>query len=38
MVATFVIYNDNKFPVKDLVVTCTHTANSGTVIDSNTRT
>ena len=38
MIATFVIHNDNKFPVKDLVVKCTHTANSGTVVDSNTRT
>ena len=38
MIATFVIYNDNKFPVKDLVVKCTHAAASGTVIDSNTRT
>lgn len=38
MKATFVIYNDNIFPVKDITVTCTHAANSGTKIDSNTRT
>jgi hypothetical protein len=38
MKATFVIHNRNKFPVKDVQVTCTHAANSGTKIDSNTRT
>ena len=38
MKATFVIYNRNKFAVKDIAVTCTHAANSGTKIDSNTRT
>lgn len=38
MMATFVIYNDNVVPVKDVEVTCTHSANSGTVIDSNSRT
>lgn len=38
MKATFVIHNRNKFPVKDVQVTCTHSANSGTKIDSNTRT
>jgi hypothetical protein len=38
MKATFVIYNRNKFAVKDVSVTCTHAANSGTKIDSNTRT
>lgn len=38
MKATFVIYNDNRFPVKDVTVTCTHTANSGSKIDRNTRT
>ena len=37
MKATFVIYNRNKFPVKDPIVTCTHAANSGTKVDSNTR-
>jgi len=38
MIATFVIYNDNPGPIKDVVVTCVHAANSGTVIDSNRRT
>lgn len=38
MKATFVIHNRNKFPVKDVQVTCTHSANSGTKIDSSTRT
>jgi hypothetical protein len=32
------IENTNPFPVKDVVVECTHSANSGTVIDSNRRT
>jgi hypothetical protein len=36
--ATFSINNLNQYPVKDLTVTCKHVANSGTVIDSNTRT
>ena len=38
MKATFTLYNDNRFGIKDVVVTCTHAANSGTIIDSNTRT
>ena len=38
MKATFVIYNDNKSEIKDVVVTCSHKSNSGTKIDSNTRT
>ena len=38
MKASFVLHNGNAFPVKDLTVTCVHTANSGTKIDSNTRT
>jgi hypothetical protein len=38
MMATFVIYNNNNFPIKDVEVTCVHAANSGTKIDSNTRT
>ena len=38
MTATFVIYNQNKFEVKDITVTCKHAANSGTKIDSNKRT
>jgi hypothetical protein len=38
MKATFVIINRNKFAVKDVEVTCTHRANSGSVIDSNRRT
>jgi len=38
MLATFVIKNDNDFPVKDITITCTHFAQSGTEIDSNTHT
>lgn len=37
MVATFMIHNDNDFAVKDVAITCKHAANSGTGIDSNTR-
>lgn len=36
--ATFSINNLNQYAVKDLTVTCKHVANSGTYIDSNTRT
>jgi hypothetical protein len=38
MMATFVVHNDSPITVKDVVVTCKHSANSGTQIDSNTRT
>jgi hypothetical protein len=38
MKASFVLPNGNRFPVKDLTVTCVDAANSGTKIDSNTRT
>lgn len=38
MKATFVVHNDSLIPVKDIEVTCNHSANSGTIIDSNTRT
>jgi hypothetical protein len=38
MSATFVVHNDSPIVVKDVVVTCRHSANSGTTIDSNTRT
>lgn len=38
MLANFTFKNNNDFAVKDLTVTCNHHANSGTVIDSNTRT
>jgi hypothetical protein len=38
MSATFVVHNDSPTTVKDVVVTCKHSANSGTMIDSNTRT
>ena len=38
MVADFLFKNDNPFPVKDLTVTCVHSAPSGTKIDKNTRT
>lgn len=38
MSATFVLHNDSPVSVKDIQVKCSHSANSGTVIDSNTRT
>jgi hypothetical protein len=38
MLADFTILNPSAYAVKDLEVTCTHFANSGTQIDSNTRT
>lgn len=38
MKASFTLHNGNTFPVKDLTVTCLHAANSGTKVDSNTRT
>jgi hypothetical protein len=38
MMANFTFENRNAFSVKDIEVTCTHIANSGTKIDSNTRT
>lgn len=38
MEATFVIKNSLPINVKDIEVKCTHSAASGTVIDSNTRT
>jgi hypothetical protein len=38
MTAKFIIKNDGDVPVKDLEIKCTHSAASGTVIDSNTRT
>ena len=38
MEADFTIRNYNSVPVKDLEITCTHSAPSGTVIDRNTRT
>jgi zinc-ribbon domain len=38
MLAKFVLRNNNDFAVKDIRIKCTHTAKSGTVIDSNTRT
>ncbi|MDQ3816511.1 MAG: zinc ribbon domain-containing protein, partial [Acidobacteriota bacterium] len=38
MIADFVIENSSNYIIKDLEVTCTHFANSGTQIDSNTRT
>ncbi len=38
MEASFVINNRNSFPIKDSEVTCLHAANSGSVIDKNTRT
>ena len=38
MIADFTITNLSNYAVKDLDVTCTHHANSGTEIDSNSRT
>ena len=38
MEATFTIQNGGAFDVKDIKITCTHYAHSGTVIDENTRT
>jgi hypothetical protein len=38
MVATFRIDNDNTVRIKDVQVSCRHYTNSGTYIDSNTRT
>ena len=38
MLANFIIKNTGDAPVKDIVIACEHTANSGTMIDSNTRT
>jgi hypothetical protein len=38
MKASFAIRNDSSVHVKDVVVTCRHSGNSGTVVDRNTRT
>ena len=38
MEADFTIQNPSNYAIKDIEVTCTHFANSGTEIDSNTRT
>ncbi len=38
MYANFVVKNDSKHSIKDFEITCQHFANSGTNIDSNTRT
>lgn len=38
MIASFAIYNDNAYPVKDVTVTCRHGTPSGTIIDQSTRT
>jgi hypothetical protein len=38
MKANFTFTNKNTYPVKDLEITCTHSAPSGTVIDKNVRT
>jgi hypothetical protein len=38
MMATITIKNDGDNPVKDIEIKCEHSAPSGTVIDSNTRT
>lgn len=38
MLATFTIHNRSSLNVKDVTIRCEHSAPSGTVIDSNTRT
>jgi hypothetical protein len=38
MLADFIIKNGSGYNIKDITITCTHYANSGTRIDSNTRT
>lgn len=38
MVADFAIRNTTPVAVKDITITCVHTASSGTKVDSNTRT
>jgi len=38
MEATFTIDNQSSYDIKDIEITCTHSAKSGTEIDSNTRT
>ncbi len=38
MMANFTISNESKYNIKDIEITCTHFANSGTKIDSNNRT
>lgn len=38
MEVDFTIQNPSNYTIKDIEVTCTHFANSGTEIDSNTRT
>ena len=37
LIASYVVNNDNDFAIKDVEVTCTHIANSGTLISSNSR-
>lgn len=38
MMASFVVKNESKYDIKDFEITCQHFAESGTNIDSNTRT
>lgn len=38
MMVNFTITNESKYNIKDIEITCTHYANSGTKIDDNTRT
>ena len=38
MMAEFALRNENEFDVKDIEITCIRRADSGTVIDENTRT
>jgi len=38
MEADFTVQNPTEYNIKDIEITCTHSAKSGTKIDSNTRT
>ncbi len=38
MIANFTVRNPTKYRIKDLEITCNHSAPSGTVIDKNVRT
>ncbi|MBM4285910.1 MAG: hypothetical protein FJ128_11795 [Deltaproteobacteria bacterium] len=37
MIADFIIDNGSQYNIKDITITCTHFAKSGTKIDSNTK-
>ena len=38
MIADFIIQNQSEYDIKDITIECSHSAKSGTPIDSNTRT